>query len=111
MFVARVRQEYEGRVLLGTSTCMDVSVEQKEAVTEELSSVLTQTTGSACTAEVWLVASHYQYWPCSPNKAPVQLHGDFWLTAYCRSHQQQVFCLFLAISSHSFQRLKKRNFF
>lgn len=40
MFVARVKHEYEGRFLLGTSTCMDLTVEQKEAVSEELYSAL-----------------------------------------------------------------------
>lgn len=55
---------------------MDLTVEQKEAVTEETYSALAQPPGSAYTAEVWLVASHYQYWLCSPKEAPAQLHGE-----------------------------------
>lgn len=76
MVFARVKHEYEGRFLLGTSTCMDLTVEQKEHVTEELYSALAESPGSAYTAEVWLVASHYQYWLCSPKEAPTQLHGE-----------------------------------
>lgn len=76
MFVARVKHKNEGKFLLGTSTCMDLAVEQKEAVTEELYSALAQTLGSAYTAEVWLVASRYQYGLCSPNKEPARLHRE-----------------------------------
>lgn len=49
MFVARVKQECEGGFVLGTGTCMDLTVENKEAVTEELHSAPAQTPGSACT--------------------------------------------------------------
>ena len=51
MFVARVKHKYDGRFLLGRSTCMDLTVEQKETVTEQLYSALAQTPGSAYTAE------------------------------------------------------------
>lgn len=33
MFVARVTQECEGKFVLGPGTCMDLTVEKKEAVT------------------------------------------------------------------------------
>lgn len=64
MFIARVKQECEGRVVLGTGTCMDLTVEKKEAVTEELHSAFAQNPGSACA-----VSRHCQHWLGSPNKA------------------------------------------
>lgn len=42
MFVSRVKQEREGRFVLGTGICMDLTVEKEEAVTEELRSAPAQ---------------------------------------------------------------------
>lgn len=48
MLVARVKQECEGRFVLGTGACMDLTVEQ-ESVTEEFHSAPAQAPSSACT--------------------------------------------------------------
>lgn len=107
MLVARVKHENEGRFLLGTSTCMDLTVEHKEAVTEELYSALAQTPGCSYTAEAWLVASHYQYWLRSPNEAPAQLHRELasrHITEATNSSIFNYFQLYLHILSRVLRR-------
>lgn len=71
MFVVRVKQECEGRFVLGTGTCMDLTMEKKEAVTEELHSALAQTPSSACTVSgacgitLSTLAGQPKWGPCS----------------------------------------------
>lgn len=74
MFIARVKQECEGRFVLGTGTCMDLAVEKKEAVTEELHSAPARTPGSACTVSgtcgitLSILAGQPKQGPCSMSQ-------------------------------------------
>lgn len=62
-------------VFMKEDFCVDLTVQQKEADTKQINLALAQASCSALTAEVCLVASHYQYWQCSLYKATAQLHG------------------------------------
>lgn len=73
---------------------MGLTMEQEEDVTKELYSALAQTAGYTYAAVVWLVASHYQYWLCSPNEAPAQLHGELALGHITEATTSSIFIYF-----------------
>lgn len=74
MFIARVKQECEGRFVLRTGTYMDRTV-KKEAISEELHSAPAQSPGSACTISeargitLSTLAGQRKRGPCSVSQA------------------------------------------